>query len=82
MNKPKPGMSNAGEYKGLVTAGPKGTYPLGYKPGQISPKRVRAALSLAHHLGPKGEEKLRSNIGRILKSKGTMRSLANRLKHG
>jgi len=78
----KPGMSNAGEYKGLVTAGPKGTYPLGYKKGSISPKRVRAALSLGHHLGEKGENKLRKNIGSILKSKGKMQGLANRLIHG
>lgn len=48
---------------------------------QISPKRVRTALSYAQKMD-KGDEKLRSNIGRILKSKGTMRSLANRLVHG
>ena len=78
----RPGLSNAGEYKGLVTAGPHGSYPLGYKPGGISPKRVRAALALGHHLGSRGEEKLRSNIGHILKRKGKMLGLANRLIHG
>jgi len=80
--KSKPGMGNAGDYKGLVTAGPHGTYPLGYKPGGISPKRVRAALSLGHHLGSKGEAKLRKNIGSILHRKGKMQGLANRLLHG
>ena len=80
--KKKPGMGNAGDYKGLVTAGPHGTYPLGYKPGGISPKRVRAALSLAHHLGSKGEATLRKKIGSILKRKGKMQGLANRLLHG
>ena len=80
--KKKPGMGNAGDYKGLVTAGPHGTYPLGYKPGGISPKRVRAALALGHHLGSKGETKLRKNIGSILKRKGKMQGLANRLLHG
>ncbi len=77
----KPGMGNAGEYKGLITAGPHGTYPLGYTKGNISPKRVRAALSLAHHLGDAGEAKLRKRIGAILKRKGKMQGLANRLLH-
>ena len=59
--KERPGLSNAGKYpQGLVTAGPHGSYPLGYKAGGISPKRVRAALALGHNLGSKGEEKLRS----------------------
>ena len=79
----RPGLSNAGKYpKGLVTAGPHGSYPLGYKAGGISPKRVRAALSLAHHLGSSGESKLRTKIGHILKRKGEMLGLANRLIHG
>ena len=78
----KPGMGNAGEYKGLVTAGPHGTYPLGYTKGNISPKRVRAALALAHHLGSAGEAKLRTRIGHILKRKGKMQGLANRLLKG
>jgi hypothetical protein len=81
--KSKPGLSNSGEYKGLVTAGPHGTYPLNMtKGGPISPRRVRAALSLGHHLGSKGEAKLRKNIGSILQRKGKMQGLANRLLHG
>ena len=80
--KSKPGMSNAGEYEGFVTAGPHGTYPLGYSKGTISPKRVRAALALAHHLGKAGENKLRKNIARILTQKHKLPSLVARIRKG
>lgn len=67
----KPGMSNAGKYnKNLIFAGPHGTYPLGYKPGQLSMKRVKAANALAHHAGA-GENKIKRNIGNILIKKGS-----------
>lgn len=67
----KPGMSNAGKYrKDLVFAGPHGTYPLGYKPGQLSLKRAKAANALAHHAGAK-ENTIKKNIADKLIKKGT-----------
>ena len=76
----KPGMSSAYTYKpGLIFAGPHGTYPLGYSKGTISPKRVRAALSLAHHSSD--EKKLKERIANLIITKGdsTMKSLGHKI---
>jgi hypothetical protein len=66
----KPGMSNAGKYnKDLVFAGPHGTYPLGYKPGQISLKRAKAANAFAHHAGAQANS-IKRKIGNTLIKQG------------
>jgi len=79
----KPGMSNAGKYDGLITAGPHGTYPLNKtKGGPINPDRVQAALALGHHLGEEGSKTLRRRIGTLIKGAGKKPSLANKLLRG
>ena len=80
----RPGSSNAGEYsKGDGPfAGPsggaaKGTYPLG-KGGKLSPKRVRAALALAHNApNPSG---IRKKVASVLENKDRMPSLAAKIR--
>ena len=75
----KPGMSNAGKYdkSDAPFAGPHGTYPLG-EDGKLSPRRVRAALALAHH--SKNPGKIRSKVASILSNRGKMPSLAAKIR--
>lgn len=83
----KPGGSNVGEYHsgnifvGPAGGAPKGSYPItkgGSK--KIDPKRVRAALALAHNApNPQG---IRSRIKSILDKKNVMQGLANRIMKG
>ena len=83
----KPGGSNVGEYHsgnifvGPAGGAPKGSYPItkgGSK--KIDPRRVRAALMLAHNApNPEG---IRTKIAQILKRKKSMQGLANRILKG
>jgi hypothetical protein len=81
----RPGSSNAGEYTAKADgpfAGPsggaaKGTYPLG-KGGKLSPKRIRAALALAHNAP--NSEGIRKKVASVLESKNRMPSLAAKIR--
>ncbi len=79
----QPGMSNAGKYEGLITAGPHGTYPINEVPGgPPTIRRINALRSLSHHLGPRGESKMLKRAGSLLKKYGKFPSLANKLLRG
>ena len=75
----QPGMSNSGKYdkSDAPFAGPHGTYPLG-DDGKLSPRRVRAALALAHH--SKKPDSIRSKVANVLENRGRMPSLAAKIR--